>query len=282
MPTAFLRRVFSRVHTEVADQNSDIRMLEEGERGIENLKQTLQTSETKCKRLQESLERVQVDHDRLRQSYQEEKEGKRAARQEAARLKTDVQDLQRAISMKNDENASLREGVKSSNNLQHTLRMMRDTAEDNARQLTALRTAFADQEKLLNTRSAELRQAQAYLSTADRISHADVLGMVERLNADIYQLAASIADAFQYDSPSVASSQLTAPVSGTERFVAQAVIELLGIMSRNSDSSFVQLALQTMLMNVAAYVVESWDVHSDATQNELLTRIYEAVLQNGK
>ena len=52
---------------------------------------------------------------------------------------------------------------------------------------------------LLDTRSSELRGAQAFLTKADSTSGADVVRMVESLGAEILQIAAFIADYFVFE-----------------------------------------------------------------------------------
>ena len=47
--------------------------------------------------------------------------------------------------------------------------------------------------ELLQTRTAELKGAQAFLAKADHLSGADVIGMVEGLNSEIMQIAAFMA-----------------------------------------------------------------------------------------
>lgn len=195
---------------------------------------------------------------------------------------SEVRSLQGTISTYKAEIDHLKEGLKRYNALQQELRTSKHTAEETARELAALKTSFADQEKLLKTRSAELRQAQAYLSTVDALSHADILGMVERLNSNIFQLAASIADFFQYDKPALVPYQLADRVQRAEMVGGRGLITLLMSMRRNADSACVQMALQTALLNLAAYVTTSWDVRFNGDQNNMFTNIYLAIFQNGE
>ena len=56
--------------------------------------------------------------------------------------------------------------------------------------------------KLLDDRTAELKGAQAFLTTADRYSGADIIKMAESLNAEIFQASALMAELL-VDAPSV-------------------------------------------------------------------------------
>ena len=52
-------------------------------------------------------------------------------------------------------------------------------------------------EELLETRSAELSGAQAFLSTTDRLSEVEVLNIVRDLNENIYQVAVNLTDEWE-------------------------------------------------------------------------------------
>lgn len=68
------------------------------------------------------------------------------------------------------------------------------------RELEALRKELDSTKDLLRIRSEELRGIQAFLNTADKVPLAEILRTVEKLNAEIFQLSAVLADSFTYAS----------------------------------------------------------------------------------
>ncbi len=83
-----------------------------------------------------------------------------------------------------DERRTLSEALTQSQSEVATLRQQ-------LQQEGALRS---EDKKLLDTRSQELQDSQAYLTIADTVSIAETLAMVENLNSDIFQVAATVAD----------------------------------------------------------------------------------------
>lgn len=74
------------------------------------------------------------------------------------------------------------------------LETLKTSIEDEQRTSTILQRDLEQKSKLLDIRSTELRDAQAYLGKEDTVSSADVIRTVEALNGEIYQAAAQIAN----------------------------------------------------------------------------------------
>ncbi|KAF7799217.1 hypothetical protein EIP86_010449 [Pleurotus ostreatoroseus] len=240
---------------------------EEGRRAeFKTLQKELETCKGEREVLRKDYEKIRKDYEKLRVDWEAWRREREVAQKERSSLKADV-----------DRG---REESKRFGEVQQAYDAAKHTIEENTREIAALKAMLAGQEKLLKTRSAELRQAQAYHSVADVISHADVVGMVERLNSNVFQLAASIVDSFRYDNPALGSFELPVHLPGAERTVGRGMIEFLTLMRRDADPAYVQMALQAALLNLASYFATSWDVRFDGDKNCLFTEIYMAIFQN--
>lgn len=115
---------------------------------------------------------------------------------------------------------------------------------------------------LLETRTAELREAQAYLTKVDDVTDRDVLRTVENLNSTIFQTAAKASDAFQarylHDQHSVEAEE-----------AGRRLVEGWGLSTRlraalrsvnhNDDSVLVQMALQGVMVSYTRRLCTTWN-----------------------
>jgi len=137
-----------------------------------------------------------------------------------------------------------------------------------------------EQTKLLEIRTAELRDAQAALGNVDIIPQADVLRMVDSLNGEIFQTAAQIADHFpllhgealsvdSYDG----SAQRVADMLGSK-----AVSILTGRDPRRQDDvAIVQMALQAVMSLFASWAITVFDIGFDHEWNRLLGELNRSI-----
>ena len=93
--------------------------------------------------------------------------------------------------------------------LEHEIVKMRgswqETVKAQAQRARAMEERLKQTEGLLKVRSAELYRAQTFLSTADRLSEMEVLGIVRDLNENIYQATVSLTEEWE----NLESSQTT-------------------------------------------------------------------------
>ncbi|KAI0704723.1 hypothetical protein C8Q76DRAFT_779067 [Earliella scabrosa] len=115
---------------------------------------------------------------------------------------------------------------------------------------------------LLETKSAELREAHAYLDRLDDTTDSDVLTIVEKLNSTIFQTAATIADAFQDRYHRKQGVELAEQACA--RLEASGLLNAdLGMALRfaehGEDCVLVQTALQTVIASYGRWVCATWD-----------------------
>ncbi|THG96742.1 hypothetical protein EW026_g5139 [Hermanssonia centrifuga] len=159
----------------------------------------------------------------------------------------------------------------------------RETIAALRRELHSVHSQQSDKDALLETRTCELRNAQALLDRTDVVSHADAIRMVENLNSEIYQLAALIPDSVEFQKARRTETELTrAAYEGVEMSIGKELVELLatGSVHHGDDPICVQIALQTLLTQFATSIITSWNVRLGKGGNKLLDQIHSEILLN--
>jgi hypothetical protein len=128
--------------------------------------------------------------------------------------------------------------------------------------------------KLLDERTAELKGAQAFLTTADRYSEADIIKMAESLNVEIFQVSALMAEMF-VDAPI-----LDDPVRQRQHIQGQLFDHLITKSGEiRVDPLPLQLALQALLTWWCFYEV---DCFCRGSTGESLKNIYRGIYKSGE
>ena len=139
--------------------------------------------------------------------------------------------------------------------------------------------------KLLEEQANELKGARAFLGHSNMLSGADVIGMVDRLNSEVYQAAASMVDTFEFEGQNErmndearkkAMDDASKTIGGE---LMHALIAQRRKDKRDYDPTLVQYALQTCLTFCCWKICISWAL---GDENSLfIKRIYDDILQNG-
>ena len=142
--------------------------------------------------------------------------------------------------------------------------------------------------KLLDDRSAELKGAQAFLTTADRYSGADIIKMAESLNAEIFQASALMAELL-VDAPVVEDSkQQRHCIQGYEEYLEHGrkvmgsrLFDHLAVKFREIrvDPLPLQLAFQALFTSWCVYEVGHF---CEGTTGKNLKEIYRRIHGSGK
>jgi len=150
---------------------------------------------------------------------------------------------------------------------------LEEALETQTRQTRATQERLKQTEQLLDARTAELSGAQAFLSTADRLSEMEVLSIVRDLNENIYQLAVNLTEEWE----KLESSQPTGQPNGDP--TSQPGIPVLIQLTRNRDSTGLTYTLQSDLCFQAMNMTSSW-----AHDKELgvLRHIYKRLSASGE
>lgn len=153
--------------------------------------------------------------------------------------------------------------------------------QEKTHELRHLRQVLEDTESLLDTRSRELREAQAYMTKADNISHADVQRKVEKLNSSIFQLSAQIADSIVFDESRPHSAELEKSYENIASLLSPATAKLLFHTLHAEDYVWVQNGLQALLAKLSSRIVMAWDAKMIPAKNLLLSDIHRVLFNEG-
>lgn len=177
----------------------------------------------------------------------------------------EIEWLKSDVSRYRAEARSLRQEVAS---LRAKLDEHRATAEKLQHELEA-------QSQLLHIRSIELREAQTYVATVDTVSHTEILGVADALNAEIFQFAAEAVDGTEFVKTS--SAETSPELEGS---LGDGMIEVLKAVAQGRcDTMGVQIALQAVIVWLVSWAVSSWAV--DPEKDVALGGIYRRVFVGG-
>ena len=146
-----------------------------------------------------------------------------------------------------------------------------DSCEDVQRRTQRIRAKeelLKQTEKLLATRSAELSGVHAFLSTTDRLSEVEVLGIVHDLNENIYQVAVNLTDEWEKLESSQAAGRMD--VDPVSRYRDPA-------LSRNPVG--LTFLLQSCLCCQVTKMTSSWGHHQELA---ILESIYQRLSASGE
>ncbi|KAH0588434.1 hypothetical protein H2248_004282 [Termitomyces sp. 'cryptogamus'] len=137
--------------------------------------------------------------------------------------------------------------------------------------------------RLLHETAAELHGANHFLTKVDAMSEADVVNMVDILNAEIMQTSALIADELGEltrgkEPESIADAEKR---DFNRRALGNALIQYLEREGQSIDPMSVQLALQFCLAETCYVVVESWRPGKWKGE-EMLFEIYASMKRTGQ
>jgi len=153
----------------------------------------------------------------------------------------------------------------------------REDAQRRTQHIQATEERLRRTEELLATRSAELTGAQAFLSTTDHLSEAEVLGIVRDLNENIYQVAVKLTEEWEnLESPLATSRMEVDPASQPSVPVP---VPVLVQLVRDRDYTGLTFLLQSCLCSQVVNMTSSWGHHQELAA---LDSVYQRISASGK
>jgi chromosome segregation ATPase len=209
-----------------------------------------------------------------------------------ARLKT-LQDERDVLQKERDnytqENKALVEKItKAYGHIRHQNKELTGYEETRARlaevvrELDACRRQMEAGASLLEVRSAELRDAQQYLSKPDSMSYAEVNRLVETLNAEIFQTAASVTDEFTFGQACAFTEKLHTAYEKVSYAAGAALTHAVSTRSHKEDAILVQMLVQAVLAERVHWAIGCWSPYFTYDENSLLTKIHKSVSAAGE
>lgn len=142
--------------------------------------------------------------------------------------------------------------------------------------------------ELLDLRTGELKGAQAFLTKADQFAGGDVTKLVQQLNAEILQTAASMAEDLIVEEKKIdtegkqqESDETTVAITRTEEIIGPRLTELLRTSEHHEDAILIQMAFQTGIAAYTHWMISSWCFESPEDEH-MLSEIYARVREAGR
>ncbi|KAI0668094.1 hypothetical protein C8Q78DRAFT_1081496 [Trametes maxima] len=201
----------------------------------------------------------------LQKKVDEIHDGKRALEVQYGELQTQVQWLEKRVG-----------------DMDREARAAKSTQAELERAMSQMQTERRNLKTLLDTRTAELKEAQTYLSKEDDVTDSEVLRLVQAINSQIFQMSAQISDDFQASYGTHKSRELAERIASQlekHPYVVPGLLHVLSTTYHRDDPILVQLALQTVLTAILCDIASPWAAVS--TQHDTLLRsIYVEMCKN--
>jgi hypothetical protein len=208
-----------------------------------------------------------------------------AVQQERDALSGRMEELRKKSTILAEEigalNGKLEQAHGQSDSLKQQLGRRETEMQIVANELFQIKTKHGQTVALLDARTAELKGAQAFLTKADSMSGADVVRMVEGLDAEILQTAAFVADHFVVEKRQGMTEEVQAAIDRLVDLLGPKIVDLLGRAEHANDPTLIQLACQAATTTYARWIIVSWDF-DDPNYDNFLKHIYITVQQAGE
>ena len=249
-----------------------IRRLEEAKRVLEEEKKALADEIRKLKaenaRLSSSLQKANEENAKVQKTVKQEREGKDTAQRSLEREKKEATKARAAYQ-------------EETGTLKRQLDVKKSETNEARAELQRSQSKLTDVSALLETRSRELKGAQAFLTTADAHSGAEVIALVDALNAEIMQTCAFISDSFDFARKSEHATEITEACGRISELMGPTMMHLLSTVQHSEDPLLVQIALQGAMAEFSRWIIMTWDY--DVLQAEQpLAEIYNDIRASGK
>ncbi|GJE90678.1 hypothetical protein PsYK624_068220 [Phanerochaete sordida] len=207
----------------------------------------------------------------------------RSSRERGERQRTELvrerEYLKHLHTQKEEDVAKLQAALKEHTHVHAELEASQKAVAKLTHELQHLKLAHSNTESLLATRSAELREAQAFLDKSDAVSYGDVQRMLEHLNEQIFQLAALVTDRTPFGDGRLQDRELDAVHAKVARWLGCPIADMLAQASHAEDPTWAQVGLQAMAVELAAWIINAWDVGLDDGQGALLTNMHQLLFE---
>ena len=256
----------------VKKYEDNIQRSEEAKRVLEEKNNALDDDIRKLKaenaRLSVSIQKASEENAKIQKTAKQEREGKDAA--------------QRSLEKEQKEGTKARTAYQEEiGALKRQLDIKKSEVGETRIELQRSQTKLNDITALLETRTRELKGAQAFLTTADAHSGAEVIGLVDALNAEIMQTCAFISDSFDFARKPEHASEIKEACTRISELMGPTMMRLLSTVQHSEDPLLVQIALQGAMAEFSRWIIMTWDY--DGLQAEQpLGEIYNDIRTTGK
>ena len=168
----------------------------------------------------------------------------------------------KAMAKKLEDTTTELEAAKYRNqNLEAQNKGLEDQLTSLSTQLHRIKAEHQQTLQLLEAKTSALKGAQVFLTKEDTFSGADVISMVDALNAETLQLAAFMADRLE-DTQKDLNTAAEQVKARAIRSIGEPLVHMLGNVpvqpNPDQDSMRLQIALQVSLIYSCNEIIESW------------------------
>ncbi|KAF9561913.1 hypothetical protein CPC08DRAFT_411795 [Agrocybe pediades] len=182
------------------------------------------------------------------------------AEEEIKLLKAEIDDLK---SDNSDIEARYRRNRKARKELQKENQQLREDLQAAHYRLRQIEQELVESKNLAETRGKELMGAQVFLTKADSLSQEEITGMVEALNQEIFQFAASLGEFLVFQNHEFKDNDdFTQTVQFVNEILGADLVQTLINMAHASDPSLNPLVIQSVisicLVNFCMKTLQTW------------------------
>ena len=221
----------------------------------------------------------------LRQSLKEKEAEVQERAEVAASREKEIEELLTQARHVEEELVAMREENKTLSKHTGVLGAQRERL---AAELHATKTEHKQTAELLEMRTAELKGAEMFLTKADLLSNVEVVSLLENLNSEIMQIAASMTEELPIEEKKIdlegkeqESDEMREAYARAEDTVGPRMAELLKLSEHHEDPILVQLAVQASMTAYTHWIISSW-VFETPDDEHMMSEIYARVREAGK
>lgn len=218
----------------------------------------------------------------LRESLEADRAGAKAIGEELALLRQEVDRMREQLVI-------LGQQLEGTRNENRALVIQAKEKEEEVQLLRGekeqVKSLYSETLRLLESRTSELRSAKVHFTEDDQLSGAEVIRMLEALNAEILQTAAFVAESFEFEEKALEedeeSEETREACARATEILGSRMVRLLKSSQHHEDPILIQIAFQAGMSAYSHWMISSW--YFENPENEqLLTEIYERVRDSGK
>ncbi|EIN07324.1 hypothetical protein PUNSTDRAFT_136009 [Punctularia strigosozonata HHB-11173 SS5] len=198
----------------------------------------------------------------------------------AARFQRTAEDAHRDLTAASKRNAELEYAYEQLNRAldrtKQDLQVARGEVDHARRKQQALEAELSQKESLLRSRTAELRSAEAFLTTAAPVSEDEVVQQVKDLNAAVHAAANSMVESWRYEHRPLDQSSHPIAERVASHLGADMVHKLINL-DHSQDPTVVQLALQAILFDMLDFLSRVWRAGAEDQYDHICGQIHRGL-----
>jgi hypothetical protein len=181
------------------------------------------------------------------------------ARERIDKLTPETKSLKETLTRKQELNDVLEEQL-------HSLKTEVQLLKDESSRVTAQNSQVL---AMLGVRSLERGETDAFTTTPDLVSDAEVVKTLEQLNAEIFEASAYMADSFVFALKPASTDEVREAFSRTSKMLGSKMVLSLTSVRHDEDPLIVQIACQACMVECSRRIIASWCFDGSKTEDVL-------------